>query len=166
MRHVFKILTLLVALLIDSTLGSYIRIWDVSPSFLLVTVVAMAMSGEMAEAGIYGVFAGALWDLLWGRTFGFYALLYLYIAILARGFLELVYKNTVLLTAGITCVAALFCEILLCIFGFTIWGSGNFFFYLLRVIIPTAVYTGLLQILLCRVITKISRPKQERGTRF
>ena len=52
MRHVWKTLVLLLALVIDSALGSYIGILDISPSFLLVTVIAMAMAGVVAAAPV------------------------------------------------------------------------------------------------------------------
>ncbi len=166
MRHVRKVLVLILAFILDSTLGTYIGIWNISPSLLLVTVIAMAVAGEMAEAGVYGLFAGALWDLFWGRTFGFYALIYMFTAILACAFLELIYKNTPLITAGITLVASLLCEALLCFFTFTIWGEGNFMYALFRSMIPTAVYTAVCQLLFYHPIVKLSRPKKERGVRL
>ena len=166
MRHVWKTLVLVLAFLIDSTLGSYIGILDISPSFLLVAVIAMAMAGEFAEAGIYGGLAGMLWDLAWGRTFGFYALLYLYAALGARAFLELVYKNTPMITAGITFVASLLCDSLFCLFQFTIWGQGSFLYDFSRVILPTAAYTAIVQIVLFRPLARLARPKTERGTRL
>lgn len=166
MRHIFKSLVLLLAFVVDSTLGSYIGILDISPSFLLAVVIAMAMAGEMAEAGVYGLAAGVVLDLFWGRTFGFYALLYMYAALGARAFLELVYKNTPVITAGITFVASLLCEVIFCLFNFTIWGQGNFLYDLFRVIIPTAAYTAIIQMLLFHPITKLAKPKLERGTRL
>lgn len=164
MRHVYKSLVLILAFLIDSTLGSYIGILDVSPSFLLVAIIAMAMAGEFAEAGIYGLFGGVLLDLFWGRTFGFHALLYMYVALGARAFLELVYKNTPAITAGITFVASLLCELIFCVFNFTIWGQGNLLYDIFRVIIPTAAYTAIVQMLLFYPITRLAKPKTERGT--
>ncbi len=166
MRHVWKSLVLVAAFCLDSALGSYIGIFDISPSFLLVSVIAMAMAGGLVEAGVYGAVAGILWDLAWGRTFGFYTLLYMYSCLGARGFLELVYKNTTLITAGVTFAAALFCEIFVYIFSFVIWGRGSLLYDFLRVILPTAVYTSALQLVLFRPLTLISRPKLERGRRF
>ena len=166
MRHIFKILALLAAFIIDSTWGSFLGIWEISPSFLLAAVIAMAMAGEMAEAGVYGLGAGVLWDLTWGRTFGFYTLLYLFIALLSRAFLEMIYKNSTLITAGVTFVASLVCEMVLCLVGSMIWGEGNFGFQLFRIMIPTAVYTALIQMLIFRPITRISRPKEERRSRL
>lgn len=165
MRHIWKSLVILLALIVDSTLGSQIGIFDISPSFLLVVLIAMAMAGELAEAGVYGLVAGVLWDLLWGRTFGFHALLYMFVSLGARGFLELVYKNTPKITAGITFVASLLCELVICFFSFTIWGRGDFWYALLRMMIPTAAYTAVVQMILYHPITRLSRPKEERGTR-
>ena len=166
MRHVWKTLILLLACIIDSSLGSFIGIFDISPSFLLVSVIAMAMSSDFPEAGIYGGAAGVLWDLMWGRTFGFYALLYMYCALGARAFVEMVYKTKPSITAGITFGASLICELAVCIFSFVIWKRGNFLYDLFRVIIPTAAYTAIIQMLLFYPITLIARPKTERGTRF
>lgn len=166
MRHFRKVLVLLLALILDSTIGTYMGIWGITPSLLLVTVIAMAMAGEMGEAGVYGLLAGALWDLLWGRTFGFHALIYMYIAIAACAFLELVYKNTPIITAGVTFVASLLCEVLLYFVTFTIWGEGGFLYALFRIMLPTAVYTAIWQLLLFHPITKLSRPRTERGIRL
>ncbi len=166
MRHVWKSLVLLTAFILDSTLGSYIGIFDFSPGFLLVSVIAMAMAGGLAEAGIYGGVAGFLWDIAWGRTFGFYTLLYMYAAICARGFLEMVYKNKPIITAGVTFAAALFCVLFGYGLRFVIWGRGDFVYDVFRTILPTAVYTAVVQLILFRPITAISRPKQERGRRL
>ena len=163
MRHVYKTLVLLLAFIIDSTLGSYIGILDISPSFLLAVVIAMAMAGEIVEAGVYGLAAGVLLDLFWGRTFGLYAILFMYAALGARAFLELIYKNTPVITAGITFAASLVCELVFCVLHFTIWGEGNFLYDLFRVIIPTAAYTAIIQMLLFYPVTKLAKPKTERG---
>lgn len=166
MRHLWKVLVLFLAFLLDTTLGVYIGILDVSPSFLLVAIVAMAMVSVPVEAGIYGFAAGFILDLCWGRTFGFYTLLYLYIALGARFFLEFIYKNTPRVTAGITFAASFFADVLLLVFGFTVWGEGNFLYALFRMVIPAAAYNAILQMLLFHPITAISKPKTERGTRL
>lgn len=166
MRHVWKTLLVLAAFCLDSTLGSYISIFNIAPCFLLATVIAMAMTGELGEAGVYGAVAGVLWDLAWGRTFGFYTLLYMYTALSAHGFLELVYKTSLFLTVGITFVATVLCEMIVYLLTFTIWGKGYFFLHVFRFMIPTALYTALVQLLIFRPINAICRPKQERGLRL
>ena len=166
MRYVWKTLVLLLAFILDSTIGSFISIFDIAPSFLFATVMIMAMTGGYGEAGMYGALAGVLWDLAWGRTFGFYTLLYMYSALSAHGFLELIYKSTPFLTAGITVVAAFLCKLIVYLLGFTIWGEGALVYNIFRFILPAAIYTGAVQLLIFRPINAVSRPKQERGTRF
>ncbi len=166
MRHIWKGLVLFFAFVLDTTLGTYIEVFGISPSFLLVCVVAMAMVTTPAEAGIYGFIAGAFMDVYWGRVFGFYTLLFLYSALMARAFLEFVYKNTPTITAGITFAASLFCNTILCLLRFTVWGEGNFLYALFRLIIPTAAYTAIVQMLLFYPISILARPKEERRTRL
>ncbi len=166
MRYVWKTLVLILAFVLDSTLGSFISIFDIAPSFLLATVMVMAMTGGLGEAGIYGALAGVLWDLAWGRTFGFYTLLYMYSALSAHGFLELIYKSTPLLTAGITFVAAFLCELIVYLLGFTIWGEGFLIYNVFRFMLPAAIYTALLQLLIFHPVNAVSRPRQERGARL
>ncbi|MBQ7036551.1 MAG: rod shape-determining protein MreD [Clostridia bacterium] len=166
MRHVWKILVLILAFVLDSTLGSFISIFDIAPSFLFASVMIMAMTGGFGEAGIYGAVAGILWDLAWGRTFGFYTLLYMYSALSAHGFLELVYKSSPLLTACITCVATFLCELIVYLLAFTIWGEGFLIFNVFRYMLPTAIYTAAVQLCIFRPVNALSRPGQERGMRL
>ena len=166
MRYVWKTLVLLLAFILDSSLGSFISIFDIAPSFLFAAVMIMAMTGGMGEAGIYGALAGVLWDLAWGRTFGFYTLLYMYSALSAHGFLELIYKSTPLLTAGITFAASFLCELIVYLLRFTIWGEGVLIFNAFRFMLPAALYTALIQLLIFRPVNAVSRPRQERGSRF
>ena len=158
MRHIWKILILFLAFLADTTIGTYIGILHISPAFLLAAVIAMAMVSTPIEAGVYGFAAGVLMDICWGRTFGFYTLLFLYISLGARMFLELVYKNTPAVTAGIAFVASALCNVILCLFGFTVWGDGNFIYALFRIIVPMAAYTAILELLLFHPITVITKP--------
>ncbi len=166
MRHVWKVLVLLLAFLADTTISTYIGILEISPSFLLAVTIAMAMASTPAEAGVYGFLAGVLMDVSWGRTFGFYTLLFLYTALGARMFLELVYKNTPAITAGTAFVASFLCDVVLCVFGFTVWGEGGFLYAIFRIIVPKAAYTAIAELILFYPVMAIAKPKTERRTRL
>lgn len=166
MRHVFKTLTLIAVFILQSGVCPYIEILGIAPNIVLATVIIMALSSDFVEAGIYGGCAGVVMDICWGRVFGFHTLSFLYLALAVRFFLEMTYKNTPTVTAGITFVITLVYEMIYYFFSYVIWGEGVFLYALLRIMIPTAAYTAAVQFLLYRPVIWASRVKlDERGRR-
>lgn len=165
MRHVYKLLILLLTFIIQYSWGSYITICGVTPNLMLALIITMALSSDFLEAGIYGLTAGVLIDIFWGRAFGFYSLSFMYLPLLARAFIELIYKNSAFRSAAITFFATLVFETLLYFLSFIIWGKGNFPYALVRLILPVAFYTFVVELIIYKPVTLLSRPKPERGTR-
>lgn len=166
MRHVFKTLVLILIFVLQNTLVPYISILGVTPDILLAAVIIMALFSEPIEAGIYGAVTGTILDLILGRVYGFNTLAFLYIALAVRAFLEFVYKNRPVITAGITFVITIIYEIIYYFISYTIWGDGVFLYALFRLIIPTAAYTAAIQFLLYKPLSEVCLLGiKERGRR-
>ena len=167
MRHIFKVLTLIVVFVLQGGLCPHIEMLGIAPNLVLATVIIMALSSDFIEAGIYGGCAGMLMDIFWGRVFGFNTLIFLYVALAVRFFLEMTYKNTPTITAGITFVAVFVYELIYYFFSYMIWGEGVFLYALLRVMIPAAAYTAAIQFVIYKPVIWASRVKlDERGRRI
>lgn len=163
MQVVLKFVLIFLAFIIQGTWVQYIGILGVTPNAVLALIIALALVSEPFEAGAYGFAAGALWDLMWGRVFGIHTLLFLYVALLARAFIELMYKKGLSVVIVITFLAAIFYETVFFFLSFFIWGETGFLYVMLRIIIPSAAYTGVAQILIYSVTDALPLTRHERG---
>ncbi len=163
MRHILKVFMLLMALVIQSTWIKYTEILGVTPNLVLALVVAMGLISEPVEAGTYGFAAGVLWDLMWGRVFGVNALLFMYIVLLGRALIELMYKKGLFVSVMITFFSAILYEILFFLISFAIWGETGFLYLILRIIIPSSAYTAAVGIPVFGLVNLLLLGRGERG---
>lgn len=162
MRHFLKALILCICLILQSTIFQFLGIRGIVPNLLLAGVISVAMTaGSDLEALGYGLGAGVVYDLLWGRVFGINALLMMYIAVGAYYAAGYVYRKNITVGAAFAFLASLIYDILFYVLSFTIFGNGKFLFVMFRIIIPAAAYTAVLQVIIYPVIGKVQRIDSE-----
>lgn len=166
MRHVLKSALILLAFVIQCTWVQYINILGVTPNIVLALVIAMGLISEPVESGAYGFAAGVLWDLMWGRVFGVNALLFMYIALLVRMLMEFMYKKGIFVAVSLTFISCILYEVLFFLLSFVIWGERGFLYVFLRIIIPSAAYTGMVQILIFGAVSLLLLGRHERSDRY
>jgi rod shape-determining protein MreD len=120
---------------------SFPRVGGVAPLLAVPCVVGIAMyEGENAGAA-YGIFFGLLWDMQSGRAFGFNALLLMIAGIVIGLLVQYLFSNSLFAAVLFTLVTLLLIELITWFFFCYMTGAGQFTFYFLRVILPTAGYT-------------------------
>lgn len=83
-KHIiYYCISVLLLAVIQPLLPTGLHIFNAKPQLLPVFIFLVASRMEKEEAMILGVSAGLFFDILYGRYLGFYALLYMFFAIIA-----------------------------------------------------------------------------------
>lgn len=164
MRHFLNILILCLSLILQSTVFQFLGIMGVVPNILLTGVVSIALCADNEfEALFYGLGAGIVYDIVWGRIFGIHALLMMYIALGVFRAAGYVYRKNITVGVLFGFLASLIYDLAFFAVSFALFGKGNFFYVVLRIIIPAAAYTAFIQIFMYMIIRKVRSIKLKRG---
>ena len=148
---------LLLTVIMQCSVFQVFSIASIKPNLLMIVTVSFAlMCGR--KTGLYTGFAGGLMmDLLYPGTLGFNALIYMWIGWACGYFFRIFYdddiKTPLLLVFCGDFAYGLYCYIL----TFLLRGRIHFFFYLTRIIIPEAVYTLMMTLVLYGLLYRINK---------
>lgn len=161
MKHVKKAIIIFLALILQNTLGGQFEVLGIKPSLFIVATVTVSLSCENPwESLIYGLAAGVLFDILWGRVFGVMTILLMYTAVAVYYVEEFLYKKTVVEAVTITLLGTIIIETVFYGANFALFGEGDFIYVILRIIIPGAAYNAIVQAILFGSITKFLGKKE------
>lgn len=140
-RKITVFLIIAVCYLLQSTVFQALSFASISPNLMIVVVSAFGFMRGKKEGLWIGFFTGLLLDVFTGSILGFYALLYMYVAI-STDFPENVlpgrYKLQMLLSQS-----AIFMQSDIYFLLFLFRGKFVILYYLLNIMIPELVYTWL-----------------------
>ncbi len=165
MRVFIISLILIINVILQSTLFSYIEIFGIRPNTSLIIVVTYALLRSDIEGAIVGFFAGLLQDILFGRVIGLYAALGFITGFLCGKPFKDFYRENYLIPmffVGISCIAY---EFVFYFLYFLFQGKIDVFYYLGRIILPESVYCIALTIPFYRIMYGIN-DKIEAHERF
>ena len=161
MRHLKKSLILLFAFILQNAFGGYIEILGIKPSILTVVVIIFSLGGDNEwESLIYGVSAGVIYDVIWGRVFGLMTVMLTVLAVAVYYIGEFLYKKTATEAAVVTFFGTIVVEALCYGANFTLFGEGSFFYVLLRIIIPTGAYNAIISAICYHLLSKVTVSKK------
>ena len=142
---------------LQGTLFQTLNFANTSPNLLIILIVSLAlMKGE--ETGvILGFFAGILTDIFTGSAIGLYALIYMYLGYANGSFHRIFFPEDVKLPMIMIIVSDIFYGILVYILLFLLRGKTDFSYYFTNVILPEAIYTIVVTILLYPLILWINK---------
>ena len=140
-RTLFYILSVIFCFLLQTSVFQFLKLADVMPNVLLIlTVIGIGFS------------CGLLIDIFFGDVLGQYALLYLLIGYINGCFNSFFYEDDVLLPFGLLVINTLAYSFAIFFFFFALRGRFAFFSYLKDIMIPEAVYTGLIALPLYKLL--------------
>lgn len=157
MKRVLTIAAIvLLSFLLQTTIFQSLALADVVPNFLLIVTVTFGyMRGE--KEGMYtGFFCGLLVDCMFGTIVGLYALLYMLIGYLNGLCHNLYYNDHIVVTVALISLSDLIYNFFYYIFEFLFRNRLDFFYYLVRIIIPEMVYTLLAAVVLYRFLHSLN----------
>lgn len=163
MMYALAYISLFVALILQTTVVGEFSFFGVSPSPVLAIVVCFALVNDYLPSTVFAVIAGLLLDITGGRIIGFNALIMMYFSLgvvyIGQEFFRETPKSAVMMTVAGTFIY----ELIFFIFSFVIFGSGHFFYMLLRVVIIECIYNGLIALPIYFYVSKFLRIRRSRS---
>lgn len=158
---------LIVNFIVQSTVLQLIEIRGVIPDTMVIIIVSYALLRGQAAGTAVGFAAGMIYDIFFGNSIGFYAVLGMLIGyfcgICHRNF----YRENYVLPVTLSALSCTIMGFIIFVTGFLLKNDYNIFYFLISVIIPQAVYTGIAAIVVYRILYSINNriEKKEKEKR-
>lgn len=151
------ILLIIVSYLLQTTLFFHIKLANVIPNLLIVVTVSIAYTRGQKDGMITGLLCGLLSDCVFGSVIGLHGFIYMFIGYLC-GLSNIIYWkhnfSVPLILVGVSdCVFGFLCFA----FEFLLRVRLDILYYFRTVIIPEAVYSMLVAIVLYRIVCLLNR---------
>ena len=154
-KKVTAFLVVIIAYLLQTTVFQHLQLANVVPNLLLVVVVSYACLRGRTSGLLIGFLCGLILDMHGGTVVGLYAFILMSIGFVV-GFCQKFYFTDSLLLPAILIVSSDFVySIYYYVTEFLMRGRLHLGFYFLHVILPEMIYTGLIGIVLYRLIVSL-----------
>lgn len=154
-RIIFYILSVIICFLLQTSVFEFFQLADVMPNVLLILTVSMGFIRGKKEGIIIGFICGLLIDIFSGEVLGQYALVYLLFGYANGWFHAYFYEDDILLPVGLLAANSLIYSFVIFFFFFALRGRMEFLSYLGKVMIPEAVYTGIVALAIYKILLAI-----------
>lgn len=139
---------IIICFVLQSTVFQGISFGGIVPNLMIVLTASFGfMRGEKTGL-LFGFFCGLLADIFFGSIIGFHALLYMYIGYLNGKFNRVFYPEDIKLPIALILISDLAYGLGTYIILFLMRGRFHLSYYFIHVILPEAVYTILITLVL------------------
>ncbi|MBO5167046.1 MAG: rod shape-determining protein MreD [Lachnospiraceae bacterium] len=164
-RKITVIFLIWFCFLLQSTVFQWIAFNDIVPNLLIVLTAAFGFMRGEKEGLVIGFFCGLICDIFFGDMIGFHALVMMYIGYLNGKFSGGFYPEDIKLPLALIIVSDLSYSTACYICLFLLRGRLDFPYYFMNVILPEAVYTTIVTLLLYPLILFINVRLENREKR-
>lgn len=151
-RWISTIFYIVLCFLLQTTLFQHLKLAGVVPNLLLILTVSTGYLRGCKDGLITGMLCGLLSDMVFGSVIGLHALFYLFIGYFNGYGNNIYFGNNFSLPLILVGISDMVYGSLYYIFEFLLRGKLQFPYYLKNVIIPEAVYSMLIAIVLFKLI--------------
>ena len=146
-RILFYVISVLVCFLLQTSVFNFLKLAGVMPNILLILTVTIAFIRGRKAGIVIGFVCGLLIDIFSGNVLGQNAFVYLMFGYF--------YEDDILLPIGLLTANSLAYSFVIFFFFFAMRGRLQFFSYLFKVMIPEAVYTGIVALLIYKILLEV-----------
>ena len=147
-RKIVVTIIILVCFILQCTVFRSLAFGGIIPNLMIILTSSFGFMRGDREGLIIGFFCGLLCDIFYGDILGFYALMCMYIGFVNGKFSRIFYPEDIKLPIALIVVSDLTYGIVCYILQFLLRGKFDFPYYFTRVILPEAVYTIMVTIIL------------------
>lgn len=156
-RKLIMALVVAVSFLLQCTVCQTIAMASISPNLMMIVTSCFGFMRGEKEGLVVGFFSGLLLDIFFGRVFGFYALIYMFIGYGNGMFHMMFYDEDIKLPMIWVALSELVYGLIVYFFMFLLRSEFEFGFYFARIILPELIYTVVLTLVLYRLIRRLNR---------
>ena len=155
-RAIIIFVILLLNLILQSTVLQYIRINSIIPNTAFAIVISMSLLRGRVEGCLTGFASGILQDIFFGNSLGYYALLGVLSGYIAGRFNHNYYRENYAIPVFLCFTGTLIYESVVFFTGAFFDGYLNYFYFLINIILPEAVYTAVVAIVIYRLLFSVN----------
>ena len=155
-RRICLALILLLLSVLQNTNGFFPQIFGVRALLLIPCVVCIAMYERDIWGMLFGLFAGALWDIFASGA-SFNALFLLAVGFGCGTLINTIMRNNIVTATLLTFISSLFYNVIYWLFHFVIAKTDSAAFMLLRYYLPGVLYTVVLTPIIFLIIRMIEK---------
>ena len=165
LRKFVVALFVIVSFILQCSVFGHIAFAGIIPNMMIVLTASFGFMRGEKEGLVIGFFCGLLCDIYFGDVIGFYALVMMYIGFLNGKFSTGFYPEDIKLPLALIVVSDLSYSIICYICMFLLRGRLDFSYFFVHVILPEAVYTTIVTLLLYPCILFINVRLENREKR-
>ena len=135
------------------------------PNLMIILTSSFGFMRGEKEGLVIGFFSGLLNDIFFGSFLGFYALLLMYIGYINGKFSRIFYPEDIKLPLALIVISDLSYGIICYILTFMLRSRFQFTYYFMHIILPEALYTIVVTLILYPVILRVNERLETREKR-
>jgi len=156
MRKIVVALLILACFILQTTVFRSLAFAGIVPNLLIILTSSFGFMRGEKDGLIIGFFCGFLCDIFFGEVLGLYALIIMYIGYINGKFSRIFYPEDIKLPIALIVVSDLSYGIICYVLLFLLSGNLDFPYYFIKVILPEALYTIVITMVLYPLILKIN----------
>jgi rod shape-determining protein MreD len=146
-----------IAILLQVMVAPYIAIGGISPNFLMITVIIMALAEGSNAGTVLGFIAGLIFDLLGAGPVGPMALVLSVVGYTIGLIHENLFAEGWLLPVAIIAAATFASEILYMIVILLLGTQSPFWGTFFSIVLPSTLYNAVCATIICPILTRVLR---------
>lgn len=165
MRKVVVTISIFVCFILQCSVFTNLAFAGIIPNLMIILTSSFGFMRGEKEGLIIGFFCGLLSDIFFGEFLGFYALVLMYIGYVNGKFSRIFYPEDIKLPIALIVISDFSYGILCYVLLFLLRGRFNFPYYFASVILPEALYTIVVTMILYPVILKVNEKLEAKEKR-
>lgn len=162
-RKITAAILLLLCICLDSIFFTRVHFMDIRPDAMLAATVSFAVLSGSVSGAVFGLVGGLLLDILVGRYVGLSAALYLLCGLAGGFFYKKFYADNIVVPAVTAAACGLLKDIILSVVALLAGARYAYTSILVRVVLPSALLTGVLCILIHLVLKPVLARQVKRS---
>ena len=126
---------------LQTSVFHFFSLANITPNFMLITVVAAGMMRGRKAGIVVGFFSGLFLDIFFGEILGLYAFIYMMFGFINGFFNHMFYAEEAVFPIAMIAANDLIYGLVIYFFFYLMRSKWNFFIYFKSVILPELVYT-------------------------
>ncbi len=156
MRYALAVLVVFLLALLQTTLIHSFKFFGVIPNLLLSAVVCYSLICGETKAVAFGIVCGLILDFYGARAVGINTLLCMLAALGCILLHDGLFSNNAFVAMLFVAVISLAYDLIVFFFYFVLWGQTDVLHALFRIILPGAIYSGLVTIFIYPLMRAIA----------
>lgn len=156
---------IVICFVLQCSVFSNLAFAGIVPNLLIILTSSFGFMRGETEGLLIGFFCGILVDIFFGDFLGFYALLMMYTGYLNGKFCKIFYPEDIKLPLALIVASDLSYGMICYILTFMLRGRFQFSYYFTHIILPEALYTIVITLMLYPLILKINEKLEKHEQR-